>query len=64
MSYSIRFEKQEDGTYTTQNGNPSTFDHLPAVIVVNGHVEGEQSVDLSVRVDGLSASASRRDYKV
>ena len=64
MSYSIRLEKQEDGKYLVLDGNPTTFDHLPQVIVVNGHVEGTQSVDLSVRVDGLSASASRRDYTV
>jgi hypothetical protein len=63
VSYSIRFTKQEDGTYEAAHGNPTTFDHLPDVIVVNGHVEGEQSVDVTVRVDGLSATASRRDYK-
>jgi hypothetical protein len=64
MSYSIRFEKQDDGTYVANTGNPTSHDHLPDTIVVLGHVENGQSVDLTVRVDGLNASASRREYKV
>lgn len=60
MSFSMKVIKAEDGTFSVETSHP---DYCPNLISINGHVEGEQTVDLSARVDGLFASASRRDIK-
>lgn len=63
MSYSIRFTKNVDGTYQADHGATQNFDHLPETIAVQGHIENGQNVDVMVRVDGLTAMSSRREFK-
>lgn len=58
MSFMIHLEKNAEGVLevTSQSG----AEYLPASLDINGHVEGEQVVDVGVRVAGLSAYSSRR----
>ena len=61
MSFNIKLEKNDEGTYDIKTGPP---EYNPDVIVISGHVETDgQVVDLTARVDGLVASTSRRDIK-
>jgi hypothetical protein len=64
MSFRIRFTKNVDGTYQADHLAVDNFDHLPEVIDVSGHIESNQVVDLSARVDGLMCSSSRREYGI
>lgn len=65
MSYSIRFEKQDDGTYLADlSGVTSADDRFPDAIWVQGHREDGKNVDVTVRVDDLIASASSRKFQV
>ena len=61
MSFSIKLKKNEQGTYDIVTTSPET---LPEELRVDGHVEGEQVVDVSVRATGIYASSSRRNVQL
>lgn len=58
MSFSIKLEKNEDGVLVITSQMAPEM--CPDKLRIDGHVEGDQVVDLSVRVDNLYASVSRR----
>lgn len=62
MSFNLKVTKDSEGNLQVETYNAT--DQIPDVVVVGGHVEDGQTVDISVRVTGLSASASKRAYPV
>ena len=62
MSFSITIEKNEDGVLEiTSQMAP---EYCPKKIRIDGHVDGDQVVDLSVRAENVYASVSRRQMPV
>lgn len=64
MSFNLNIVKDEDGKLLVEHNYQDTS-LFPDKMVVAGHVEPDgQVVDISVRVTGLYATASRRQYPV
>jgi putative aminopeptidase FrvX len=64
MSFSLNVVKDNEGNLSIEHYHTNT-DSFPDKIVIAGHVDEDgKTVDLSARVTGLFASASRREYPV
>jgi hypothetical protein len=64
MSFNLNIVKDEEGKLVVEHHYEGTS-LFPDKMVVAGHVEPDgQVVDISIRVKGLNAQASRREYPV
>ena len=64
MSFNLNILKDEEGNLSIEHYHSDTS-QFPDKMVVAGHVEPDgQVVDISIRVTGLNATASRREYPV